>query len=346
MRLRPPARASSVVATLALLALVCGSAAIGLLTANAPRAHADSPASDARLSSLVATERAFSDASVERGMRDAFMSYLAEDAVIFRPGPINGMQSWQSRTSPKGTLIWEPSFAEVSAAGDLGYDTGPWEYRPPADSTGVVAPDRIAYGHFVTVWKRLASGEWRALDLGIGHDKSEPGVGSGAFTAGPDHAAHAADAKRGGVRFGVGMGGGGIGVGAGIGDRDRDEYAATRGLNGLLAAEHAYGYRLKKDGAAKAYPLAAAKDVRFYREGSPPSVGLSDAIPVLEKRTAALDWKTVGHGISASTDLGYIYGLLELREKGAARPDTSVFVHVWRKDSDGKWRLALDIENE
>jgi ketosteroid isomerase-like protein len=299
------------------------------------------------LDGLVAAERGFSDASLSRGMRDAFLSNLADEAIIFRPGPINGRKSWLARTSPKGTLIWEPSFAELSGAGDIGYDTGPWEYRPPADSTGVVAPDRIAYGHFVSVWKRYQDGEWRVvLDIGIGHPKSEPGVGSGAFTAGPIHAAPAPEKHRSGLSLGIGGSGGGVGVGVGSGGLEPDEYRGGRALNAMMTAERSYGFELKKGDVASAYGKVAADDVRFYREGAAPTVGPGDAIAVLAQRHGMIEWTQSGHGFAQSYDLGYTYGLLTLRAKDGAKADTSAFVHVWRKDPAGKWKLALDIENE
>lgn len=43
-------------------------------------------------------------------------------------------------------------------------------------------------------------------------------------------------------------------------------------------------------------------------------------------------------------NLGYTYGLTLTRVKGAT-PDTSSFVHLWRKDDAGLWRMVLDLEN-
>ena len=96
----------------------------------------------------------------------------------------------------------------------------------------------------------------------------------------------------------------------------------------------------------RAVSLHSLLDADFYREGAPPTVGFADAVPVLERRVGATTWTTLGHGLANSFDLAYTYGLVEAKAKGAAHPDTSSFVHVWRKDVTGKWKLALDIENE
>jgi len=61
-------------------------------------------------------------------------------------------------------LSWQPEFADISSAADLGFTTGPWEFRrTPQESPA-------AYGHYVTVWKKPAGGAWKiAVDLGIAY---------------------------------------------------------------------------------------------------------------------------------------------------------------------------------
>ena len=140
-------------------------------------------AASAALDSLVAAERAFAARSVEKGMRDAFLEFLAADGVIFRPLATNGRAVWEARGPIPATLVWEPAFAEVSAAGDLGFTTGPWELRPND------AQRPTGYGHFVSIWQRQSDGTWRvAVDIGVSHAKPAHGLGSMDFTPGPLHA--------------------------------------------------------------------------------------------------------------------------------------------------------------
>src|SRR5580765_6563956 len=161
----------------AILPLTCAVA-----TGKTPsKSEADSLArsyESALLDTLADTERAFSALSVEKGMKEAFLHYLAADGLVFRPGPVNGRKVWEARTNPRGTLIWEPTFAEVAGNGDLGFTSGPWEYRPPEGGD-------VSYGHFVTVWARpiewVPDEEmvWRvAAELGISHPKPERGLGA------------------------------------------------------------------------------------------------------------------------------------------------------------------------
>src|SRR5580765_4688792 len=112
---------------------------------------------------LVAMERAFAKAAATKGTRDAFIEFLADDGIIFQPGPVNGKKFWSERQPRSGVLSWEPVFADVSRAGDLGYTTGPWEFRPngPDDKP-------VAFGQYFTIWKKQADSSWKfVLDRGV-----------------------------------------------------------------------------------------------------------------------------------------------------------------------------------
>src|SRR5947208_1274253 len=79
-----------------------------------------------------AAARAFAATSVEQGMKPAFLTYLGHDGLVFRRGIVNGRKVWEARKNATGTLNWAPEFAEVAGNADLGWTTGPWEYKPPA----------------------------------------------------------------------------------------------------------------------------------------------------------------------------------------------------------------------
>src|SRR5690348_590164 len=66
---------------------------------------------------IIEAERAFARAAATNGTREAFLEFLADDGIIFQPGPVNGKQFWQARASRKGLLSWQPIFADVSLAG-------------------------------------------------------------------------------------------------------------------------------------------------------------------------------------------------------------------------------------
>ena len=274
--------------------------AAALLCPTPARAAATAPTE-----SLVIAERAFARRSVQKGMRDAFLEYLAADGVVFSPLASNGRRVWESRGPVAVTLAWEPVFAEVSAAGDLGYTTGPWEMRPDD-------PRRpIGYGHFVSVWQKQADGTWRvAVDIGIGHAKPARGLGNVDFTPGPVH-------------------------------RTRPRATATADL---AALDREWTRDARATGAEKAFARRAAPDVRFYRDLVPPVLGRRGACEMMRTVPGVTIWDPQAQEVARSGDLGCTYGILERRGAGDAPPDSSVYLHIWRRGGGG-WKVALALEN-
>ena len=102
---------------------------------------------------LVAAERAFAQLSVERGIRESFITYFAADGIGFRPHPYKVKEVLSNRPVPATrspiVLNWAPIHGDISRSGDLGYNTGPTvsEDRGP-DKTPT------AHGMFFSVWKK------------------------------------------------------------------------------------------------------------------------------------------------------------------------------------------------
>ncbi len=145
----------------------CIAAAL-LAAACASRGRQGSDAADAGgLRSLIAAERTFARHSERAGTKESFVANLGVDGILFRPGPVNGLEWFRSRPATPGYLSWEPEVAAISASGELGYTTGPWEFRATS------AADTVSgAGHYVTVWKRDSSGTWKiAVDIGTSHGR-------------------------------------------------------------------------------------------------------------------------------------------------------------------------------
>src|SRR5262249_26998804 len=88
----------------------------------------------AALEAIVAAERAFCKAAAEHGVRQAFLMNLADDSTLFRPHAVNGKQWTEASPARPGLLTWFPVYADVSRDGDLGYTTGPYEFRQSPDA--------------------------------------------------------------------------------------------------------------------------------------------------------------------------------------------------------------------
>lgn len=282
-----------------------GAAVLSGLTFALALAGPSGAASD--LDSIVEAERVFCKAAIEKGMRQAFLAYLADDGIIFRPGPVEGRRWWSERPDRPDVLTWEPAFADVSSGGDLGYTTGPWEFREKS-----LSDPPSAFGHYITVWKRQPDGSWKvALDTGTSHQKPEGGKPAGIESpsregASPAEggAAPAADAAR---------------------DREM-----------LLDLDR----KLSLD----AYTWVADEAIRFYRSESLPVRGRQAARTALAAQGGVPVTEPAGAGISRSGDLGYTYGTGEQKKAAPELSERVGYLRIWkRRDRESAWKLVLDV---
>jgi hypothetical protein len=268
---------------------------------------------NADLDSLVAAERSFAALSLAQGVKESFLHYLAEGAVVFQPQAQDGHTFWQARPATRAVLSWEPSFACVSSEGDMGYTSGPWVFQPPPDSSGTPAsPDRFLYGHFHSVWIKEKKNGWRVLaDIGITHPRqTRGGVGSGEFTAGPNLPIRTMMSSR--VK---------------LEDLDKKLSKSMRSMP-------------PRDALA-AY---ASQDLHLSSEGHLPATNLEAAQGQLDSLGGFFAYLPQASRVSHSNDLGYTYGIAEryLSTKAPAA-DSCAYLNVWRLESGKVWQLALTV---
>lgn len=93
-------------------------------------------------------EKAFARESVEKGMRTAFLDALSDDGVVFDPGSgtQNGKEVWQAKKDSAAILDWQPILAVVATSGDLGYTTGPWNYRKSPNESRQPSANSLPFG--------------------------------------------------------------------------------------------------------------------------------------------------------------------------------------------------------
>jgi ketosteroid isomerase-like protein len=263
------------------------------------------------LRSMVATERAFAQASADKGTRDSFLMFIADDGILFRPTAVPG-KKWLSEhpvpvTENRPLLAWQPIFADISAAGDMGYTYGPWEFKQSRYDQ-----QAVRFGHFATIWKKQADGNWRfAIDLGITHPQS-------AIPGSPW--VPPASAKQ-PTKF--------------------SEVPVTGSREALLSRDRQFSDESSKVGAVAAYKKFSAKDVRLFRNDHFPFVGKSAISEALQGISGALTWQPTAADASRSGDLGYSYGTYEIKNNGAVTAKGN-YMRFWKKQ-DGEWRVVLDV---
>jgi ketosteroid isomerase-like protein len=252
---------------------------------------------------MVDSERKFYQTGQEKGTRAAFLAFLAEDAIVFRPGPVNGKETWEKRRETGFDLIWEPTFAAISRSADFGYTTGPAKWKANKKDEKF-----LGYGHFASIWKKQKDGAWKvALDLGI--ENPEPnGKPETLRIAGPEKET-----------------------------AGKSEPATRR--SSLQDAQNAFVALAKLD-FTKAFREAASDGVRLYRDGSFPAIGKEAGTLLLGPEQAGVTMQIMKGDVSSSADLAYHYGTYsDTRPQGAK---TGHFFQIWQIDDTGAWKLVLD----
>jgi ketosteroid isomerase-like protein len=265
------------------------------------RAVEPSPAEAAR--AMVESERKFYQTGQEKGTRAAFLAFLADDAVVFRPGPVNGKEVWEKRAETGLDLIWEPMFAAIARSGDFGYTTGPAKWKANKKDEKF-----LGYGQFVSIWKKQKDGSWKvALDLGI--ENPEP--------AGKPEALRIA-----------------------IPDKETADKSSPAARRSTLQDAQTAFVALAKLDFTKAFREAASDGVRLYRDGSFPAIGKEAGTQLLGPEQAGVTMQIIKGDMSSSADLAYHYGTYsDTRPPGAK---TGHFFQIWQIDAAGAWKLVLD----
>jgi ketosteroid isomerase-like protein len=262
-----------------------------------------SPSRQIPLDTLVASERAFAALSVARGTQTAFLTFLDDSAVIFRPHPVNGKE-WFRGQAPRSTVLdWEPSFAECSSSGDLGYTTGPWRVYRSAKTE-----EPVAFGYFISVWGRRPGEGWKVL-LDAGTSNPRPGSDSVTLRRGQLSQESAAEAGQ---------------------ERDLFENAERSFIRALGASD-----------LAKAYSGVASPVCRFYRDGHFPALGLDEALRIIGDVRPIPAFTPLLVRASAAGDLAYVYGRYEAGG-GGAPGEAGYYLRIWQR-TGGSAALLLDL---
>jgi ketosteroid isomerase-like protein len=273
----------------------------------------------ANLVSLVTAEYAFAASSARLGTRDAFLTHLAEDSVLFRPRPVPGKAWLMSQPARPGLLTWYPAFATLALAGDLGCTTGPWTFRPSKPDD-----DPIAHGYFVSLWRTQADGEWK-VELDCGIDCAPPSTPALAL---------AGSARVEPLRPDTAI------------EPDTDEarsYDLDLTRAALLAIEQALADEVDRAGVVAAFDQYVADDVRLYRPDVWPFIGRQAVQAGLRVQSGRHTWQPVESRASRSGDLGYVYGFAQLTPGDGSTSVEACYLRVW-KQIGGVWRMLVEVD--
>jgi ketosteroid isomerase-like protein len=269
-------------------------------------ARAQEPASTA-LDAMVNAERAFAKSATQKGIRDSFLEYFADDAIAFNPAPVSATERLRSRPGRPFSeleLTWEPRTGDIAASGELGWLTGPSTFID--HTTAGAAPQ---HGNYLSVWRRQSGGPWRVfMDVGSQPPRAVP------FAPGF-------------TRFH-------------LPSRYTGQESGADATSALTDADKRLNGQIVERGSATAYEQVVTNASRLHRSGFMPSIGSKEIRSWFEANAPAMTASTDAAESARSGDLGYSYGTYEVKGTGAQK---GAYVRVWQRDDSGKWWLVADV---
>jgi len=278
---------------------------VSLLAASAWGTPAMSADRAAELQQVVSAERAFAARAQVINARQAFAEFFAPDAMLFSPFAAPAFPRLREAPDWAVNIQWRPVAAAVSGAGDMGYTTGPTEYRRSPGE----AP--VSFGHYTSVWQRQPDGRFLVrIDVGIEHPAPESRTPDWTLPSIPPPEAPVLPAA--------------------------EQDSAARELRELDA--RLGGVWLD---AASLAPVLA-DEARWHRGGRLPVVGRTAVLTAVAQGADRLDWAPEAVVIAGSGDFGFAYG--RGRWQLGTESGELAYLNVWQRRA-GDWRLLVHVSN-
>lgn len=192
---------------------------------------------------MIDADKSLSSYAEQMGTKTAYLKYLADDGVIFKPEATNGKDWWNlQKEEPKTVLSRTMESADIAANGLLGYTAGRWEQTPKKKGD----PGR-KIGQYLTVWSKKPDGKFYVIiDVMTEYDEAAPAVGE------PVKIPHPPDINK------------------------RRWSAADPSMKFLRMS-------MDRGGLGNAFDEWAAEDIRLIIEEAPPIYGKKNAVKAMKK---------------------------------------------------------------
>jgi ketosteroid isomerase-like protein len=268
------------------------------------------------IETLIQAEKQFCKKSVKEGIRSAFLTYLVDDAIVFDPHPVKGKPLYMARKKSTAVLKWTPIFADISKAGDLGYTTGPFEYKKNESDSS-----KIYYGRYVSIWQKQDEGKWKVvLDVGISHSKIEKNK----LELNKHH------------------------------PKVSYEFSFFKSVDQeiermkIIDVEKHFSTIAQSKGLIEALKKFSSDSIRIYRDGQFPFVGLKDFKNFIKNESFKKTFEPMQIFVSVTGDIGYSYGISKSIPENLNRKKANAFsyLNIWKKQNDNKWKIVLNLENQ
>ena len=265
------------------------------------------------LMSVGEAERSFARTSVQKGIRDSFLEFFADDGVNFTPAPGNAKEFYNKRPAASPVILdWSPVYADVAASGDLGYTTGPYTVTNKADNKVV------AQGYYFSVWKKQADGNWKVM--------ADIGIETPAFESN-DKPNYQPPKNLNKKTFKTNL--------------------ETEGSK-LMETEKAFSKISAATEFQKLYLKLLGENARLHRNESFPFVGKNAIKSFILTNKLVWHYEPMKMDIAQSGDLAYVYGSYEMKvlENNSLKNEKGFYLHVWKRISNGVWKMVAEIMNQ
>ncbi len=271
------------------------------------------PTTESPLHSMVATERAFSQASADKGTRDSFLMFIADDGILFRPSAVLGKKWLLEHPVPlvdnRPLLSWQPIFADMAAVRRHGLHV--WAVGIQAEHQGSKASGVWSFrNHVEKAGRRHVAIRDRS---GCSHPQSATPATPWVPAPVAKTTANAASVP----------------------------FAASR--EALMNRDREFSQESARQGPVAAFTKYAAEEVRLFRNGHFPFAGKGAIAEALAASKGVLTWEPAFADASRSGDLGYTYGLYEAKTDGVLTAKGN-YMRFWKKQN-GVWRVVVDVED-
>lgn len=263
-----------------------------------------------RLNEMIRTEYSFAEKASEKGTRDAFLEFIADEGILFRPTSVNGKEFLTKQNYRPGLLRWYPVFAYMSSSGDMGCTTGPAEFRKDKDSMA------IWFGNFCTVWQLKSDRKWKFLiDAGISNSKPEIelvrlNVNQSSFTDSNSNP---------------------------ILDNQSDK-------NLILHIDNEFNNMVLTDGIYATYTKFINENSRLLRDGIDPIIGIKKIAEFCNTQSGKFSFIPIDGNRSIAGDFGFVYGTLEINNADSGHNNKYNYLRVWCKEVN-KWKILIEVFN-
>lgn len=262
--------------------------------------------SNEKLNSMISTEYEFAARALQVSSRDAFLDFIADEGILFRPAPVNGKEFLLKQNPRPGFLIWYPSYAFISKSGEIGCTTGPAEFKKNLDSSS------IWYGNFCTVWQLQKDGQWKFLiDGGTSNDK--PANEMKKLDYNPNKKENS----------------------------PAEFYSSSLADKQLIfSTDEKFNSTLLNGEFVKAYADVVNQETRLLREDVYPIIGKDEIIKHVSGYNGKYKFEITDGKISNAGDFGYVYGSLNVSD--SKQSGKYNYIRMWKNDS-GNWEIVIEL---